>query len=127
MGPLSVTGAGEVGLLSIGRDTLITGPMHVDLGASVRIGDRVHVGHHVVLLTMSHEIGAPEERCGPLTAAPIAIGNGVWIGSRVTILPGVSIGDGSVVAAGAVVTRDVAPNTMVAGVPAVAIRSLDGP
>jgi acetyltransferase-like isoleucine patch superfamily enzyme len=48
----------------------------------------------------------------------------VWIASRVTVLPGVSIGDGSVVAAGAVVSRDVAPNTLVAGVPAKFVRAL---
>jgi acetyltransferase-like isoleucine patch superfamily enzyme len=57
--------------------------------------------------------------------APIIIGDGVWIASRVTVLPGVFIGDGSVVAAGAVVSRDVAPNTMVAGVPARLVRELE--
>ena len=54
----------------------------------------------------------------------IVVGDGVWIGARATILPGVQIGDGAVVAAGAVVTRDVAANSLVAGVPAKTIREL---
>jgi maltose O-acetyltransferase len=125
MGAVQVTGPGGVGLLSIGENTFITGPLHVDAGAQVRVGNRVHFGHDVVLLTINHEIGPPEERCGPLKAAPISIGDGVWIGSRVTVLPGVSVGRGAVIAAGAVVTRDVAPDTLVAGVPAVLVKRLD--
>lgn len=125
MGAVEVTGPGGVRLVSIGESTFITGPLRVDAGARVRVGNRVHFGHHVMLLTINHEIGPSEERCGPLTAAPISIGDGVWIGSRVTVLPGVSVGRGAVIAAGAVVTRDVAPDTMVAGVPAVVVRQLD--
>jgi maltose O-acetyltransferase len=109
----------------VGEDTFISGPLHVDLGAAVRIGSRVQFGHHVVLLTMDHEMGPPSARCGRLVAAPITIGDGVWIASRVTVLPGVTIGDGAVVAAGAVVTRDVAPDTLVGGVPAKLVRDLD--
>jgi maltose O-acetyltransferase len=125
MGPIDVTGPGGVQLLSIGEHSYITGPLHVDAGAQVRVGNRVHFGHDVLLLTMNHEIGPSEERCGALTAAPISVGDGAWLGSRVTILPGVSLGRGAVVAAGAVVTRDVAADTMVAGVPAVVVRHLD--
>ncbi len=126
MGPLELTGAGtSVDHLSIGADTFITGPLHVDLGAHVRIGNRVRLGHHVVLLTRNHEIGSPDFRCGLTVMAPIEIGDGAWIASCVTILPGVRVGKGAVVAAGAVVTRDVAPNTLVAGVPARVVRELD--
>jgi maltose O-acetyltransferase len=125
LGPIDITGAGDVRtLFSIGEDTFISGPLHVDLGAEVRIGNRVQLGHHVVLLTINHDMGPASARCGPQMTAPITIGNGVWIASRVTILPGVSIGDGSVIAAGAVVSRDVEPNTLVAGVPARLVRML---
>jgi maltose O-acetyltransferase len=125
MGPVKVTGHGAVALVSIGEGTFITGPLHVDAGAQVRVGNRVHFGHDVLLLTINHEIGSSDERCGSLTSAPIFIGDGVWISSRVTILPGVSVGRGAVIAAGAVVTRDVMPDTMVAGVPAVLVKQLD--
>ncbi|MGD0523932.1 MAG: acyltransferase [Polyangiaceae bacterium] len=126
LGPLDVTGPGDMReLFSVGDETFISGPLHIDLGAEVRIGSRVQLGHHVLLLTVDHEMGPSTARCGALTAAPIIIGDGVWIASRVTVLPGVVIGDGAIVAAGAVVSRDVAPNTMVAGMPAKLVRDLD--
>jgi len=124
LGPINVTGSGDVSLLEMGERTYVSGPLHVDLGAPVRIGNGVRLGHHVVLLTFDHDIGPPDYRCGRLVAAPISIGDGAWIGSRVTVLPGVSIGNGAVVAAGAVVTRDVPPNTLVAGIPARRVRDL---
>jgi maltose O-acetyltransferase len=99
--------------------------LYIDLGADVRIGNGVSVGHHVTLLTMDHEMGPSAGRCGQLVAAPITLGDGVWLASRVTILPGVTVGKGAVVAAGAVVTHDVAPDTLVAGVPARCVRELD--
>jgi maltose O-acetyltransferase len=125
MGPLRITGDGPVSLLSFGRNTQISGPLHVDLGARVSIGDRVHFGQEVMLLTMEHDIGSEEERCGRLTTAPICIEDGAWLASRVTILPGVTVGRGAVVAAGAVVTTDVPPNCLVGGTPARWIRHLD--
>lgn len=126
MGPLNVTGPGDLReLLSLGEETLITGPLHIDLGAPVLIGSRVRMGHHIVLLTIDHEIGPAEYRCGRLVSAPIRVEDGVWIGSCVTILAGVSIGHGSVVAAGSTVVRDVPPNVLVAGVPAKFVRNLD--
>jgi maltose O-acetyltransferase len=126
MGPLNVTGPGNLKeLLSIGDHTFITGPLHVDLGAPVHIGSCVRIGHHVVLLTIDHEIGPAEYRCGRLVAAPITIGDGVWIGSCVTILPGVTVGSGAVIAAGATVVRDVPKNTLAGGVPAKVVRDLD--
>lgn len=114
-------------LFSIGADSMITGSLFVDLGAEVRIGDRVHIGHHVVLETVDHEINPTTRRCGAWKAAPIFVDDGAWLGCRVLILPGVRIGKGAVVAAGAVVTRDVPPDTLVAGVPARVVRDLDEP
>jgi maltose O-acetyltransferase len=126
LGPIDITGPGDVReLFSVGDDTFISGPLHIDLGAKVTIGSHVQLGHHVVLLTINHDVGPSSARCGPQMTAPIQIGNGVWVASRVTILPGVTIGDGAVIAAGAVVSRDVDPNTLVAGVPARLVRVLD--
>lgn len=124
-GPVRFTGMGNsCRLLWIGDHTLITGPLHVDLGAPLRIGNRVRIGHDVSLLTISHAIGPEWLRSGASEASSIEIGDGAWLASRVTVLPKVRIGAGAVVAAGAVVTRDVAPNTLVAGVPARLIRNL---
>lgn len=95
-----------------------------DLGADIRLGNNVSLGHGVLLLTSSHDIGPAERRASTLSAKPLNIGNGAWLGSRSVILPGVSIGAGAVVAAGAVVHQDVLPNTLVAGVPARPIRAL---
>ncbi len=83
------------------------------------------IGHNVVLATLNHEV-APEKR-GTMHPAPIVIGKNVWIGSNATLLPGVSIGDGAIIAAGAVVTMDVPVNTVVGGVPAKLIKEIESP
>lgn len=126
LGPLKLTGQCGAALLSIGSECVIGGPVHIDLGAEVEIGDRVHIGHHVLMHTVDHLIGSSIERCGEHVRGPIAIGSGAWIGSNVTILPGVRVGSGAVVAAGALVERDVPDNTLVGGVPARKIRDLEG-
>lgn len=82
----------------------------------VTIGDGCQIGHNVVFATLNHEL-TPERR-KTTRPAPIVLGKNVWVGSNATILQGVTIGDNAVVAAGAVVTKDVAPNTVVGGVPA---------
>jgi acetyltransferase-like isoleucine patch superfamily enzyme len=125
-GKLRVTGPGNpCELLNIGEGTLITGGLHVDLGAAVRIGDMVRIGHDVSLLTINHAVGPCYLRAGTSFFAEIVIGNGAWLASRCTVLPGVSIGAGAIVAAGSVVTRDVPAHTLVAGVPARVIRALE--
>jgi acetyltransferase-like isoleucine patch superfamily enzyme len=63
-------------------------------------------------------------RAGSICRKPVAIGNGTWLGANVTILPGVNVGAGVIVAAGSVVHDDVPPNTLVAGSPARVIKSL---
>jgi maltose O-acetyltransferase len=126
MGPLRLTGDGEPSdLLTIGSDSVVTGPLQIDFGAPVEIGDHVYIGHDVLLLTVDHDIGPTEQRCGPHLRLSIKVGSGTWIGSRVTVLPGVQIGEGAVIAAGATVVRDVEPNTLVGGVPARLIRELE--
>jgi len=129
-GRIRLTGIGNpCQWLTIGRETLITGGLHADLGAPVHIGDAVRIGHDVSLLTINHALGATWFRAGPSTCAGIVIENGCWLASRCTILAGVVVGRGCIVAAGAVVTRSVPPNTLVAGIPARVIRELplEGP
>jgi maltose O-acetyltransferase len=110
--------------LTIGRNCVFNVGCFFDLGAPIGIGDQVAVGHQVMLLTNSHELGPRSYRAGPLFSKPITIEDGAWLGARSVVLPGVSIGTGAVVAAGAVVAKNVAPNTIVGGVPAQVIRSL---
>ena len=97
----------------------------LDLGAPITIGNRVSFGHQVFLMTNSHEIGSIERRAGDLTAEPIVIEDGAWLGARCTILPGVTVHEGAIVAAGSLVTKDVPANTVVAGVPAKVVRNLE--
>ena len=110
--------------LSIGTRCFINTHVYIDSGAPVTIGNGVAIGHHVVIITTDHEIGAPNYRAGEIKYKPVIIEDGVWIAAGVTLLPGVVIGTGAVVASGAVVTRNVLPNTLVGGVPARVIRIL---
>ncbi len=101
----------------IGYQCMFTGYAPID------IADRVMIANKVNLVTSGHPV-EPDQRLAYLTAAPITIETNVWIATAATILPGVTVGAGSVVAAGAVVTHDVPPATLVAGVPATVIREL---
>lgn len=122
---LQFTGNGNLyERLVIGDDCLINAPCYLNLNERIIIGDRVSVGHHALFITDSHELGPAEHRAGRRVAAPIVIGDGCWLGARVTVLPGVTIGNGAVVAAGAVVTADVPANTLVGGVPAKPLKLL---
>ena len=124
-GSMRITGPGNpCKLLTIGRGTLITGGLHLDLGAPVRIGDMVRIGHDVSLLTVNHAVGSWFLRAGTSSFEEVVLEDGCWIASRCTILPGVVVGRGAIVAAGAVVTRSVPANTLVAGVPARILREL---
>jgi maltose O-acetyltransferase len=108
--------------LIIGSHVFINVNCFFDLSEAITINDRVAIGHEVMILTSSHHIGSREYRAGVVWKAPIVIEEGAWIGARSIILPGVRIGAGSIVAAGAVVTKDVLPDCMVGGVPARIIR-----
>lgn len=99
--------------ITIGRNVFINACCHFQDHGGVTIGDRCQIGHNVVFATLNHGL-APEERCHTYPA-PIILGQNVWIGSNATILQGITIGDNAVVAAGAVVTKDV-PANMVVGV-----------
>ncbi|MEG0475897.1 MAG: DapH/DapD/GlmU-related protein, partial [Carnobacterium sp.] len=89
----------------------------------IRIGNGTLIGMNVTIATLNH--GLSLETRNTTYPSPVAIGENVWIGSNSTILPGVTIGNGSVIAAGAVVAKDVPENTVVAGVPAKAIKKIN--
>ena len=97
------------------------GCMFQDTGG-IWIGDRALIGHGAILATINH--GTDPEHRGDMIPGPIHIGSDVWLGARVTVVPGVTIGDGAIVGAGSVVTKDVPPRTVVAGVPARVIRDV---
>ncbi len=132
--------------MRIGRGTLLNSPWHlegmgnpysrvtigdhcvlrrvrIEANALVSVGDWVQISDGVTITTDTHEIGRSDRRMGMLKSRPIEIGNGAWI-QRNSFVAGVNIGDGAIVAAGAVVTKEVSPNTLVGGVPARAIREL---
>jgi len=88
------------------------------------IGDHVRIGQCLSIVDSTHKIGTCDNRAGETEFKEVKIGSGCWIGMNVTILPGVNVGSGNIVAAGAVVVGDVPPNCMVAGVPAIVKKRL---
>lgn len=127
MHKIAITGSGS-GIyrrLIIGADTTIgTGAMF-DLDDTITIGQNVMVGPNVRVYTSRHLLGPSTRRFHPsFVTQPVVIEDGAWIGVSAIILAGVTIGRGSVVSAGSVVTRDVPPNTLVTGVPATVVKEL---
>lgn len=112
-------------LLQIGNNCMLNFNCLFDLADRITIGNGVSFGQEVALITGTHEIGAVSKRAGVLSPQPIYIEDGAWLGARSVVLPGVTVGRGAIVAAGAVVVSDVLPNTIVGGVPARVIRELD--
>lgn len=109
--------------ITIGKNVFFnTGCTFQDRGG-ITIGDGVQIGQNVVLSTLNHGI-APEKR-GITYPFPIDIGKNVWIGANATVVPGVTVGDNAIIAAGAVVTKDVPANAVVAGVPAKVIKTVE--
>lgn len=109
-------------MTKVGKGVFINfGCTFLDQGG-ITIGDGVFIAPDVKILTEGH----PEEpsRRHTLLTKPIKIGDRVWIGAGATILPGVTIGENAIVAAGAVVSRDVEPDTIVGGVPARVLRKI---
>ena len=108
--------------ITVGKQVFINMGCKFQDQGGIFIGDGCLIGPGTMMATLNHGF-QPEDRQN-MTHAPIVIGKGVWIGAHVTILPGVTVGDNAIIAAGAVVTKDVAADTIVGGVPAKAIRSI---
>jgi acetyltransferase-like isoleucine patch superfamily enzyme len=109
--------------ITIGRAVFIGYECMFAGHGAITIADEVMIANRVNLVTSGHPV-APDERRKYITVAPITIETNVWIGTAATVLPGVTIGSDAVVTAGAVVTHDVAPATLVGGVPATVIRNI---
>jgi acetyltransferase-like isoleucine patch superfamily enzyme len=118
--PFYTTGGSDI---SVGRNVFINqNCTFYDLGG-LDIGDNVMIGPNVSLITSGHPL-EPSRRRECVTARPIVLEKNVWIAAGATIIGGVRVGENSVVAAGAVVTKDVPPNTLVGGNPARPIRPI---
>lgn len=133
----------EITGIEIDASTTVLAPFHINLGVFTRIGknvfinhdcsfldiggitieDNVLIGPKVSVITESHPLN-PTER-NSLLVKPVVIKRNAWIGVGAIILPGVTIGENAVVAAGALVNKDVPANTVVAGVPAKVVRNID--
>jgi acetyltransferase-like isoleucine patch superfamily enzyme len=124
-GQITLTGKHVRRHLTIGEDCWFNAGVLIDASDEVTIGNRVSVGHDVLIMTSTHRIDSAWRRAGAIRLAPVRIGDGAWLAARCVIQPGVVIGEGAIVGAGAVVTRDVPPHTLVAGVPARPLRQLD--
>ena len=93
-------------------------------GAKVSFGDNVFVAPHCGFYTAGHPLDVARRNQGLEYARPITIGDNVWIGAEVCVLPGVSIGEGSVIGAGSVVTKDIPAHVLAFGNPCCVIRQL---
>jgi acetyltransferase-like isoleucine patch superfamily enzyme len=109
--------------IRVGRNVFINQGCTLNDIGGIEIGDDVMIGPRVSLITSGHPLD-PNQRRKQIVAAPIVIQRNVWLGAGAMVLQGVTVGEDSVVAAGAVVTRDVPPGTLVAGVPAQVLRPI---
>lgn len=113
-----------VGDVLIGDHTRIG--LHNTIIGPVKIGNNVNLAQGITVTALNHNFNDPSKRIDEqgVSTSAVNIGNDIWIGANAVILPGVSIGNHSVVAAGAVVTKDVPAHTLVAGVPAKVIKEI---
>lgn len=109
--------------ITLGQRIFINSGCSFQDQGGITIGDDTLIGHNTVLATLNH--GMEPDRRADMHPAPIVIGRNVWIGSNVTVLPGITIGDDAVVAAASVVTRDVPARAVVVGSPAHVVRTID--
>ena len=126
MGNLRLTSAapGFYDKLSIGEGATLADNITINLDDNVTIGKNAAIAPHVVIYTGSHQIGPGSKRIGEFTSLPVTIEDGAWVRVGAIIVPGVTVGRGSIVAAGAVVLKDVPPNAYVEGNPAQVVRQL---
>lgn len=106
-----------IGNLVIGERNIIGDNVILDARNGLTLGSNINISSNVSIYTMQHDYRHPDFKC-PEEPSAVTIGDRVWLGSNVIVLPGVKIGEGAVCCAGCVVTKDVEPYTVVAGIPA---------
>lgn len=109
---------------SIGHGTFININCYFMDGGTIEIGNNVFIGPSCGFYTANHALDIKARNAGMEIALPIKVGDNCWFGANVSVMPGVTIGSGCVIAAGSVVTKDVADNSLVAGVPAKFIKTI---
>lgn len=110
--------------IQIGKNSFINHGCFLDNMEKIIIGDNVSIGMRTLLVTSCHNYDNAQQRGGEQYGKAISIGNGSWIGANVTIIPGISVGEGCVIAAGSVVTKNCEPNCLYGGNPARKIKQL---
>ena len=108
--------------ITVGKNVFINSCCCFQDQGGITIGDGCLIGHRVVIATLNH-ILEPARRAG-MIPQPVVLGRNVWVGAGAVLLPGVTVGDNAVIAAGAVVSKDVPANTIVGGVPAKVIKNI---
>lgn len=131
-------------LAACGEDIIIEPPFFVDYGSNMRVGKAFYANHNLVVLdggpitfgdhvfigpnccfsTAGHPLDPAQRNAGLEYAKPITVGNNVWIGMGVQVLPGVTIGDNVVIGAGSVVTKDIPSGMLAVGVPCRPVREI---
>ncbi|KAJ3939803.1 uncharacterized protein N0V96_009788 [Colletotrichum fioriniae] len=108
---------------AIGKDVYVEPSLQVDYGCNITIGDRFYANFN--LITATHETALQSRRDNIEYAEPITIGDDCWIGANVTVLPGVNIGKGCTIGAGALVNRDIPDYSVAVGVPAKVVKKVE--
>jgi acetyltransferase-like isoleucine patch superfamily enzyme len=117
-------GAPQGGELHIGERSLVNFGASIVATSSITIGAECQIGPYVMIFDNAWHCIEPERRLERPPSEPVVIENNVWLGTRVIVMPGVTIGEGACVGAGSVVTKDVPRRAFVAGVPARLVRNL---
>jgi len=125
--PLEIRPIGAAKRIHVGRDAFINSGVRfaAPFPAEITIGERALIGPRCCFETVNHYLKPRPDGTRPISPQSIQIGDDVWLGANVPVLPGVTIGDGSVIAAGAVVASDVPSGVVVGGIPAQVIRKIE--
>lgn len=111
--------------IHLGHDVFINHYAYMMDGADITIGDHVFIGPYCGFYTANHPLTYASRNKGLEKALPITVGNNCWFGANVSVMPGVKIGDGCVIAAGAVVAHDIPDHSLAAGIPAKVIKKIE--